>query len=57
MKWQYHIQEIGQSKKADYIETKLAELGEDGWELLVSVDRNPAGNETPSTYLIFKRPS
>jgi hypothetical protein len=40
----------------EYIESKFKELGEQGWELVLSIERNPTGSDTPSTYLIFKRP-
>jgi hypothetical protein len=56
MKWQYHIEVFWQAKKLDYFQTKLKELGEEGWELVLSVDRDPTGEKSVDTYFVFKRP-
>jgi hypothetical protein len=48
MKWEYHIEHIMPLGNANALETKLNELGEDGWELVLCLDRNP---------FIFKRPN
>jgi hypothetical protein len=59
-KWEYHRLELKTQDGRDYIWDEVAQMGEDGWEVVAFVPLpkpDPEGVvDTTIGYLLFKRP-
>ena len=55
-RWEYRTRTLGVAFGADWLHERLAELGEQGWELVVALPLGGGASVDHHTY-VFKRPT
>jgi hypothetical protein len=54
-RWEYKVLNTGELQSEEVLESRLVELGNDGWDLTQFVDKIAPGDSVSQRVLIFKR--